>query len=113
MGHLGAGLWLGAAALQAAVCGALAWRRWYEDHYIAWFFRASLLAAAVAAAGLVLTSAALVHLHENALSVRPIHPADLAPHLAVYEPDHDDVSSDAGGSLPCPKPVPRCRARVP
>ena len=46
-------------------------RRWYEDRYIAWFFRSSLLAALVAAAGLVLTAAALAHLHENVLSVQP------------------------------------------
>lgn len=82
-GHLGAGLWLGAAALQAAACGVLAWRRWYEDRYIAWFFRSSLLAALVAGAGLVLTAAALVHLHEGVLALpEPYEPAAPGPAAA-------------------------------
>lgn len=94
IGHLGAGLWLGLAALQAAVCGLLAWRRWYEDRYIAWFFRSSLIAALVAAAGLVLTSAALAHLHENILSVQP------SAHLTLWP----------ASPPPCPRP--RCRRLV-
>ncbi|XP_069685939.1 uncharacterized protein [Periplaneta americana] len=64
-GRYGGGLWLGIAAAAAGAAGILAWRRWYVDNNIRWFFICSTVAATTSLLCLVITAAALAAIQEQ------------------------------------------------
>ncbi|PNF28685.1 hypothetical protein B7P43_G07889 [Cryptotermes secundus] len=64
-GRYGGGLWLGLAAAAAGAAGILAWRRWYVDNNIRWFFICSTVAATTSLLCLVITAAVLAAIQEQ------------------------------------------------
>ncbi|PSN47653.1 hypothetical protein C0J52_13292 [Blattella germanica] len=64
-GRYGGGLWLGIAAVTAGAAGILAWRRWYVDNNIRWFFISSTVAATTSLLCLIITAAALAAIQEQ------------------------------------------------
>ncbi|XP_067004120.2 uncharacterized protein [Anabrus simplex] len=69
-GRYGGGAWLGMAAALAGLTGILAWRRWYIDNNIRWFFICSCIAGITAVLCLVVTAAALAVTQEEWASTR-------------------------------------------
>lgn len=61
-GEYSGGLWLGGAATITGLTGVLAWRRWYVDHNIRWFFLASAFSAVASAVCVIITTVVLATL---------------------------------------------------
>lgn len=64
------GLWLGGAATITGLTGVLAWRRWYVDHNIRWFFLASAFSAVASAVCVVVTTVVLATLSRETYALR-------------------------------------------